>query len=88
MKIIYIYDNIAQIGGVERIFVDKMNYLADKLHHEVYLITSSQGNHPISFPLSPHVRHIDLDIRYHMQYQYRLLLVIEALSHYIRKKLT
>lgn len=73
MKIIYIYDNIAQIGGVERIFVDKMNYLADKLHHEVYLITSSQGNHPISFPLSPHVRHIDLGIRYHMQYQYRLL---------------
>ena len=41
MKIIYIYDTIAVVGGIERIFVDKMNYLADHLHHEVYLITSS-----------------------------------------------
>lgn len=72
MKIIYIYDTVAVIGGVERIFIDKMNYLADKLHHEVYLLTSSQGNHPVSFPLSPNVRHIDLGIRHHVQYQYPL----------------
>ena len=44
MKIIYVYDTIAVVGGIERIFVDKMNYLADHLHHEVYLITSSQEN--------------------------------------------
>lgn len=49
-----------------------MNYLADHLHHEVYLITSSQGEHPISFPLSPNVQHIDLDIRYHVCYGYPL----------------
>lgn len=67
MKIIYVYDTIAVVGGIERIFVDKMNYLADHLHHEVYLITSSQGEHPISFPLSPNVQHIDLDIRYHVR---------------------
>lgn len=72
MKIIYIYDTMAIIGGVERIFIDKMNYLADKFHDEVYLLTSSQGNHPISFPLSPNVKHIDLGIRHHIQYQYRL----------------
>lgn len=72
MKIIYIYNTIASIGGIERIFVDKMNYLADKCHHEVYLFTSSQGNHPICFPLSPNVKHIDLNIRHHVQYQYCL----------------
>lgn len=72
MKIIYVYDTIAVVGGIERIFVDKMNYLADHLHHEVYLITSSQGEHPISFPLSPNVQHIDLDIRYHVCYGYPL----------------
>lgn len=72
MKIIYIYNTIAIKGGVERVFVDKMNYLADKLHHEVYLLTTSQGKHPISFPLSPHVKHIDLNIRHHIQYQYSL----------------
>ena len=72
MKIVYLYNAIAIKGGVERIFVDKMNYLADKLNHEVYLLTSSQGEHPVSFQLSPNVRHIDLDIRHHIQYQYSL----------------
>ena len=53
MKIVYVYDSIARIGGMERILTDKMNYLAEIYGHEVYLITSSQGNHPFSFPLSP-----------------------------------
>ena len=52
MKIVYVYDSIARIGGMERILTDKMNYLAEIYGHEVYLITSSQGNHPLSFPLS------------------------------------
>lgn len=69
MKIIYVIDCIANIGGIERISVLKMNYLADKLKHEVFLVTSSQGNHPIVFPLSHKVKHIDLDIRFHIQYQ-------------------
>lgn len=30
MKIIYIHESIAYKGGLERIFVEKMNYLADK----------------------------------------------------------
>lgn len=70
MKIIYIHDTLADIGGLERILVQKMNYLAEKPGYEVYLVTSSQGNHPISFPLSPKVKHTDLNIRFHTQYQY------------------
>ena len=60
MKIVYIHESIAHKGGLERIFVDKMNYLADRLQYEVYLLTASQGNTPVSFPLSPRVRHFDL----------------------------
>lgn len=70
MKIIYIYDSLAGIGGIERIFIQKMNYLADKLNHNIYLITSSQGTHPFIFPLTDKVKHIDLDIRFHSQYAY------------------
>lgn len=62
MKIVYIHESIAHKGGLERIFVDKMNYLADRLQYEVYLLTASQGNTPVSFPLSPRVRHIDLGV--------------------------
>lgn len=29
MKIVYVYDSIARIGGMERILTDKMNYLAE-----------------------------------------------------------
>ena len=58
MKIIYIHESIAYKGGLERIFVEKMNYLADKFQYEVYLLTTSQGDVPFSFPLSPQVRHI------------------------------
>lgn len=71
MKIVYVYDAIARIGGVERILVDKMNYLAEVYGYEVYLITAAQGNHPFSFPLSNKVKHIDIDARFHVQYQYK-----------------
>lgn len=73
MKIVYIYEAIAIIGGTEKILVDKMNYLADVYNQEIYLITTSQGNHPIVFPLSKKVKHIDLSIRFHTIYQYSLL---------------
>lgn len=71
MKIVYVYDAIARIGGVERILVDKMNYLAEVYGYEVYLITAAQGNHPFSFPLSDKVKHIDINARFHVQYQYK-----------------
>lgn len=71
MKIVYVYDAIARIGGVERILVDKMNYLAEVYGYEVYLITAAQGKHPFSFPLSDKVKYIDIDARFHVQYQYQ-----------------
>lgn len=39
MKIVYVYDSIARIGGMERILTDKMNYLAEIYGHEVYLLS-------------------------------------------------
>ena len=70
MKIVYLYDSLALIGGLERILTDKMNYLADVYGYDVFLITSSQGNKPFAFPISSKVKHIDLGINIHHQYQY------------------
>lgn len=47
MKIVYVYDAIARIGGVEKILADKMNYFADVCAYDIYLITAAQGNHPL-----------------------------------------
>lgn len=70
MKLVYVHDALARIGGVEKILADKMNYLASH-GYEVYFITAAQGNHPYSFPLSKDIKHIDINVRFHLQYQYR-----------------
>ena len=40
MKIVYLYSSLAVVGGIERILVDKMNYLSCECGEEVYIITS------------------------------------------------
>jgi glycosyltransferase involved in cell wall biosynthesis len=70
MKIVYLYSSLAIMGGVERVLVDKMNYLVSH-GYEVYMITSDQGQHPVPYLLDERVHLLDLQIRFHSQYQYR-----------------
>jgi glycosyltransferase involved in cell wall biosynthesis len=69
MKIVYLYSSLAIMGGVERVLVDKMNYLVSH-GYEVYMITADQGQHPIPYKLDERIRFYDLQIRFHSQYQY------------------
>ena len=71
MKIVYLYSSLAITGGVERVLVDKMNYLVNHYGYEVYMITSDQGQHPVPYQLDERVHLLDLQIRFHSQYQYR-----------------
>lgn len=69
-KITYIVQSLALDGGVERIISEKMNYLADQLGYEVYVITcfqmtESQKN---TFTLSYNVKQINLQFPLHKQY--------------------
>lgn len=73
MKIVYIYTALSTKGGVDRIITFKANYLAEKYNHEVYIITDSQNNRPLAFPLSSKVKHIDLGINFGIQYKYNIL---------------
>ena len=68
MKIAYYHYTMVKMGGVERIFTEKMNYLADIYGYDVFLITLYQGNHPLYYELSSKVKHIDLGIRSHTIY--------------------
>lgn len=70
MNILYIYHAFTTVGGLERILIDKANYLAQELGHTVYIITFEQGKHPIVYPLSDKVIHIDLDVCFYQLYQY------------------
>ncbi len=73
MRVVYLYPALAIWGGVERILVDKMNYLVRHEGYEVFLITSDQGQHKIPYELDEYVHVIDLDIRFHTRFKLRLL---------------
>jgi len=73
MTIIYIYRSLAVYGGIEKIFVDKINYLAENFGYDIYMVTYEQGSHPIVYPLSPKVKHVDLQVPFYKQYRYNLL---------------
>lgn len=60
MKIVFLFDSIARVGGTERILTDKMNYFADVEGWEVHFINYQQGDHPLAFPLSKNVKQRDL----------------------------
>lgn len=80
MTIVYIYRSLAVFGGVEKVFIDKANYLAEKCGYNVYIITYEQGKHPIIFPLSPKVKHIDLNILFYKEYECNI--VKRLIIHY------
>lgn len=73
MKILYIFRSLAVWGGIERILIDKMNYLSGLNEMDVYMITSDQGNHSIPYTLNSNVSFEDLGICFYRQYQYCLL---------------
>lgn len=73
MKIAYIYTALVTVGGADRVVTEKANYLADKMNHEVYIITDSQNGRQPVFPLSAKVKHIDLNINFDKQYHHGLI---------------
>lgn len=86
MKIVYLFKSLANKGGTERILIDKMNYLAAKSSYEVYAITYEQGEHPYAYPLSPTVKHADLNCRFFTLRKYnpakRLMLAVKLFQQY------
>ena len=73
MRVVYLYPALAIWGGIERILVDKMNYLVRHYGYDVYIITSDQGQHKLPYDLDERVHFIDLKIRFHTRYRYKLL---------------
>ena len=71
MRVLYIFRSLAVWGGIERVLVDKMNYLASVFGYEVYMLTTCQGDHPIPYHIDSAVHLDDLGIQFHRQYQYQ-----------------
>lgn len=70
MKIIYVYPKFTSAAGTERILIDKINCFAEQEGYDVLLLTYEQGSHPLIYPISQRVKHIDLGVRYYELYNY------------------
>ena len=89
MHIIYIYPEITIKGGADKVIVEKANYLATH-GFNITIITESQMGRPLSFELSPLVRHIDMGLDFNSQYSHRLLRrfwIYNTLMHKYKKRL-
>ena len=69
-KVMYIVDDIAILGGTQRLLADKLNMLVEHGDFKVCLLTANQGAHPLAYPLSPLVEHHDLEILFNQHYIY------------------
>lgn len=90
MRLLYVCDALAILGGLERVLIEKANWFASQDDYDVSLITANQGNHPVCFPLHPNVRFVDLGINFYQQYRlpiwWRLPKCLQ-LRHLFRKRL-
>ena len=68
MKILYVCDAFAIYGGLERVIIEKANWLVEHGGYKVYLLTVNQGRHQICFPLHPDVAYEDLKVQFYRQY--------------------
>lgn len=71
MRVLYVNDTLAIWGGLERILIEKVNLLAERYGFQMFLLTYDQGEHPVPYPISPHVDYADLDILLYRQYRFR-----------------
>lgn len=69
-KVLYYKDHFRLWGGIERIWINKMNYLSEDTKYGIFVVTNSQEKHDFVYPLSNKVTHIDLDICIHHAYYY------------------
>ncbi len=72
MNIIYVIETLAVVGGLEKIIIEKANYLAEKLGYDVCIISCTQNKkQQNAFSLSTKVSQINLSVPYYRQYHYQ-----------------
>lgn len=64
MKILYQIHSTYNPGGMERVLLNKVTYLVEKMGWEVTVVTTDQKDRPPFYPFPEGVRMIDLGINY------------------------
>ena len=68
MKLLFVLGSIASFGGVQKVLVEKANWL-DKHGHEVMIVTYEQSNNSITFKVRPTIYVRDIDCPFYKLYK-------------------
>lgn len=74
MRIVFLHHANVCRGGIERVFCQKANYLAEQKGWQVTMLTYEQNGEPYPYELSPKVDCVNLDVRLYSAYQAPVLL--------------
>ena len=64
MKLIYCTHSVYNPGGMERVLLNKVTYLVNKLHWDVFIVTTDQKGRSSFYAFPKEVRMVDLGINY------------------------
>ena len=64
MKLIYCIHSIYNPGGMERVLLNKVTYLSEKMGWDITVVTTDQHNRPPFYPFPKAVRLMDLGVNY------------------------
>ena len=64
MKIIYCHADVYNPGGMERVLLNKLRWLAARGGYELMVVTTDQNGRPPFYTFPPEVRMVDLGINY------------------------
>ena len=62
MKLLYIVEDFAENGGVERIVSQKANIFSTQYNHDVTIVSVYRDNRNIEYSIDENVKYISLDV--------------------------
>ena len=83
MKIVYCHCSVYNPGGMERVLLNKVRWLSERLGWEVIVVTTDQQGRPPFYGFPAEVRFYDLDINYSLD---NTLPTLRRIPSYLRKR--
>ena len=65
MKLVFCLNSLYHVGGSERVWIARLNYLSENTDYQLYLITTDQDKRKIFYEVNSKINLIDLDINYY-----------------------
>lgn len=65
MKLVFCLNSLYHVGGSERVWIERLNYLSENTDYQLYLITTDQDKRKIFYEVNSKISLIDLDINYY-----------------------